>query len=98
MLMDNWEAPVTQEAPAAPGGWFNCNVTMAGPAETGEIWIRLREVGGQWERWYSPVSLVRKEMLATALTAIAMGVPVAAGLTTTDEWGTIERLYIIAEG
>ena len=94
MLMENWEAPVAQEAPAAPGGWFNCNITAGGPIENGQIWLRLREVGGQWERWYSPVSLVQKEMLATALTAITMGVPVAAALSTTDEWGPIERLYL----
>jgi len=101
MLMENWEPTVVQEGPdveAAPGGWFTCNVTMGGPAETGEIYLRLREAGGQFERWYSPVSVVRKEMLATALTAMTLGFPVSAGLSTTDEWGTIERLYLIRQG
>jgi hypothetical protein len=93
--MDTWEATVVQEAKAAPGGWFTCDVTMAGPTEDGSIWIRLREVGGQWERWYSPVSIVRKEMFATALTAITTGFRVWAALSTTDEWGPIERMYII---
>jgi hypothetical protein len=93
--MENWEAPVAPEAEAAPGGWFTCDVTWVGPAETGDIWIRLREVGGQFERWYSPVSQVKKEMLATALTAITTGFRVSAALSTTDEWGPIERLYIM---
>jgi len=37
-------------------------------------------------------------MLATALTAMTLGFPVSAGLSTTDEWGTIERLYLIRQG
>jgi hypothetical protein len=92
---ENWDVPDTQGEPAAPGGWFICDVTLAGPAETGEIYLKLKEVGGQFDRWYSPVSLVRNEMLATALTAITLGVPVWVGLSTTDEWGRIERLYLI---
>ncbi len=93
--MENWEAPATQEAEAAPGGWFSCDVTWVGPIENGQVWIRLREVGGQFERWYSPVSIVKKEMLAVALTAMTTGFRVAAALSTTDEWGPIERLYIM---
>ena len=92
--MQNWEATVAQEAEAAPGGWFTCTVSAAGPTEDGSIWMKLKEVGGQFERWYFAVSIVKKEMLATALTAITMGVPVLAALSTTDEWGPIERLYI----
>jgi hypothetical protein len=95
MLMENWEAPVAQEAEAAPGGWFTCDVMWTGPIENGEVYILLREVGGQFERWYSPVSQVRKEMLATALTAITTGFRVSAALSTTDEYGTIERLYVM---
>jgi len=99
--MENWEPTVVQEGPgtrAAPGGWFTCNVTLGGPTETGEIYLRLREVGGQFDRWYATVSLVKKEMLATALTAMTLGFPVWAGLSTIDEYGTIERLYIIRQG
>jgi hypothetical protein len=91
------EALVTQNEPrtqAAAGGWFACNVTMTGPAETGEIYIRLREVGGQFEKWFSAVGQERKEMLATALTAISTGYRVTAALSTTDEYGTINRLYV----
>ena len=96
--MDNWQAPVTQEAEVAPGGWFTCDVTQCGPIENGQISIQLKDRGGQFHQWYHPVSIVQKEMLATALTAITMGVPVAAALSTTDEWGPIERMYIIRYG
>ena len=96
--MENWEPPVAQEAPAAPGGWFTCDVIWGGPIENGQVWILLREVGGQFQRWYSPVSIVQKEMLAVALTAMTTGFRVEAALSTTDEWGSIERLYIRREG
>ena len=92
--MDNWEAPATQEARAEPGGWFDCDVMQAGPIENGQIWILLREKGGQFEQWYAAVSIVQKEILAVALTAMTTGFRVAAALTTTDEGGPIERLYI----
>jgi len=68
---------------------------QAGPIENGQIWILLREKGGQFEQWYAAVSIVKKEMLAVALTAMTTGFRVAAALTTTDEWGPIERLYIM---
>jgi hypothetical protein len=98
MLTDTWEAPATQEADAAPGGWFTCDVMWGGPIENGQVWILLREVGGQFQRWYHPVSIVQKEMLAVALTAMTTGFRVEAALSTMDEWGPIERMYIRREG
>ena len=96
--MDTWEAPATQEADAAPGGWFTCDVMWGGPIENGQVWILLREVGGQFQRWYHPVSIVQKEMLAVALTAMTTGFRVEAALSTMDEWSPIERMYIRREG
>ena len=98
--MENWEATATQEARAEPGGWFTCDVTWAGPIENGQIWILLRvdrlqeEGGGQFLQSYQALSIVQKEILAVALTAMTTGFRVAAALTTTDEGGPIERLYI----
>ena len=98
--MQNWEAPVQQEARAAPGGWRNCDVVQAGPIENGQIWILLRvdrppeQGGGQFYQWYQAISIVQKEILAVALTAMTTGFRVAAALTTTDEGGPIERLYL----
>jgi hypothetical protein len=96
--MENWEAPATQEAEAAPGGWFTCDVTQCGPIENGQISIQLRDRGGQFHQWYHPVSIVQKEMLAVALTAMTTGFGVDAALSSTDEGGPIERLYIKREG
>lgn len=82
---------------AAPGGWFGCDVLRVGPVEDGKIYIGLRDRGNGWPgaRWYSAVPGYRKEMLATALTAISLQLPVSAALTTTDEYGEINRLYIM---
>jgi len=87
-------------ADAAPGGWFVCTVTAAGAAEDGNIYIGLRFTvedpppATSYERWYSAVEQKRTEMLATALTAISTRLRVSALLTTTDEYGTINRLYV----
>jgi hypothetical protein len=78
----------------APGGSFTCTVNRAGPAENGSILVHLREASGKFDRWYTANNAVKKEMLATALTAISTGLRVSAFLTTTDEYGTLNRLYI----
>jgi hypothetical protein len=78
----------------APGGSFSCTVNRAGPAENGNILVHLREASGKFDRWYTANNAVKKEMLATALTAISTGLRVTAFLSTTDEYGTLNRLYI----
>jgi hypothetical protein len=85
---------VGEGAGAAPGGWFDCAVNLVGPAEAGVIYIHLRENNGQFDRWYQAYDAVKKEMLATALSAISTGLRVSVYLTTTDEYGTINRLYV----
>lgn len=79
---------------AAPGGWFDCIVNLTGPAEDGTIFIHLREAGGQFDRWYSATAGMKKEMLATALAALTSGKPVTVNLTSTDEYGVVNRLYV----
>jgi hypothetical protein len=80
---------------AAPGGWFDCAVNYAGPAETGVVYIHLRERNGQFDRWYQAFDIVKREMLATALTAMSTGLRVTAFVDTTDEYGTLNRLYVV---
>jgi hypothetical protein len=80
--------------PVDPGGSFTCTVNRAGPAENGNILIHLRETSGKFDRWFTAHNAVKKEMLATALTAISTGLKVSAFVTTTDEYGTLNRLYI----
>ena len=78
----------------APGGSFTCIVNRTGPAENGSILVHLREASGKFDRWYTANNAVKKELLATALTAISTGLKVTAFVSTTDEYGTLNRLYI----
>jgi hypothetical protein len=79
------------------GGWFTCRVTMAGPAEDGNIYIGLSDTAGAFpSQWYVAVASMKNEMLATALSAIASGKNVSAALTDTAQYSTINRLYEIA--
>jgi hypothetical protein len=85
------------EAPgagAAPGGDFDCNVDLAGSRGDGSVAIFLRERNGAFARWYEASDPAKREMLATALTAISTSQPVSAYLTTTDEHGTIIQLFV----
>jgi hypothetical protein len=79
----------------ADGGWFDCEVIRAGPAQDGTIYIALRDVGDAFpSRWFTAVAPMEREMLATALTAISTGIRVRASLASTDENATINRLYV----
>jgi hypothetical protein len=92
-----WLEPLERAEPAAdaaPGGGFYCTVTGAGVAEDGEIYIELREQTLQFWGLYSAVASQRREMLATALTAISTQTPVLVRLTTTDDFGTIGDLLM----
>jgi hypothetical protein len=80
---------------AAPGGWFTCNVNMTGPAEDGKIYVHLREVNGVFDSWYVAAAAAKKEILATALTAISASLRVTAFITTKDAYGTLNRLYVV---
>lgn len=86
--------PLEAPAQAAAGGWFSCNVNMTGPGENGNIYVHLREVSGRFDQWYVATAAVKKEILATALTAISASLQVSCYLTTTDQYGTINRLFV----
>jgi len=86
--------PLQAPAQAAAGGWFSCNVNMTGPGENGDIYVHLREVSGRFDQWYVAAAAVKKEILATALTAISASLQVSCYLTTTDQYGTINRLFV----
>lgn len=85
--------PLASQADVAAGGWFECVVDYAGPAEDGAVYMHLREQGGAFDRWYKATEVFKREMLATALTALTSGLAVSAALSTTDEYGVCERLY-----
>lgn len=86
--------PVEAPHPVAAGGWFSCTVNMAGPGENGNMYVHLREVSGQFDSWYIAAAAVKKEILATALTAISASLKVSAFVTTTDQYGTLNRLFV----
>jgi hypothetical protein len=78
-------------------GWFTCRVTLAGPAEDGNIYIALSDTGGAFpSQWFVSVASMKNEMLATALAAIASGKNVTTALSDTVPYSTINRFYEIA--
>jgi hypothetical protein len=83
------------EMEAAAGGWFDCEITLVGPAADDNVYIGLRSLEGKWpgSRYYSAISTYKKEILATALTAIATSLHVSVYLMTTDPGGTVTRCY-----
>jgi hypothetical protein len=76
--------------------WYTCKVDSAGPQEDGQVNIKLDDEGGAWSgaRWFTADTTVRKEMLATALTALPLQLSVRASLPSTAEYSQIDRLYI----
>ena len=79
--------------------WRTCEVTQAGPIETGGIFIELKTVDGlphPFQRWFQAHPSVQKEMLATALCSMSNGMRVDAALPDSLEPadGPIERLYV----
>ena len=76
--------------------WVECNVTRAGPAENGTIYIALRAKDNSFHDWFVAVPAMEREMLATALTAISGNRDVTTHLSATTGYSTINRLYVRA--
>jgi hypothetical protein len=74
--------------------WVECNVTRAGPAENGTVYIALRAKNNSFHNWFVAVPAMEREMLATALTAISTGNDVTTSLSATAPYSTINRLYV----
>jgi len=75
--------------------WVDSEVVRAGAAEDSNIFIFLRPLGGAFPpRWFIAAPQVKKEILATALTAITTQLRVTAALEAIDEYSTLERLYV----
>lgn len=77
--------------------WFTCEVTRAGPAEDGSVFVGLRDVDGSFpSRWFVADASVHKEMLATALAAVTANKRVTTLLVDTAEYSAVSRLYLMA--
>lgn len=74
--------------------WVECNVTRAGPAENGTVYIALRAKDNSFHNWFVAVPAMQREMLATALTAISGNRDVSTHLGATSPYSTINRLYV----
>lgn len=75
--------------------WFKCTVTRAGPAEDGNVYIGLKDIDGTFNsQWFTANQAVRREMLETALAAMASDFRVSAQIEGTHEYSILNRLYI----
>lgn len=75
--------------------WYFCNVDQAGPAENGEVYVMLTDTNSEFTgRWFRVASSIKKEMLATALSAVAAGLTVQVALQAPDEYSVVDRLFV----
>ena len=75
--------------------WFTCSVKRVGPAENGGIALRLEPLRNEFpSRWFNAHNGIKREMLATALTAITTQLHVDANIEARDEYSTVNRLYV----
>jgi hypothetical protein len=75
-----------------PQWFFNCEVTRTGPTSDGDkTLVQLSNRSGAFsDRWFTAAQSVRKELLATALTAISLGSRVEALVDDgAPEFGTL---------
>ena len=78
--------------------WLTSAEVRVGAAENGIIYMRLRPLGGEFpSRWFEAANQVKREMLATALTAITTELHVNANIEARDEYKTLNRLYVSRE-
>jgi hypothetical protein len=85
--------------------WYDCTVNRVGPAADGTetanpvIFINLSDRAGAFQNyWFYAANVAKKEMLATALTALSTGSPVNAALDTpnanNNPYTQCSRLYV----
>ena len=72
----------------------NVTLTRAGPADNGIVYLALRPSDNSWHRWFKAEPSIKKEMLASALTAVSGGKKVQVFVTSTNAYSTVKRLYI----
>jgi hypothetical protein len=79
--------------------WVTSEVVRTGAAEDGTIYVRLRPLAGEFpgSRWFVAANEVKREILATALTAITTQLHVNARLVDLDQYSTLNRLYVSRE-
>ena len=88
-------AMLTAPGIASAAGWYTCTIDNAGPGGGVNIYIRLTCDGGlPAQRWFIARQEQEKEILATALTAIALGKSVATYLEGSATYSRILYFYV----
>lgn len=79
--------------------WYQCEVGMTGPAEDGTVYINLKDKGNAFgPRWFKASPDIRKDLLATALTAVSTGYVVETLLDSPADYSVIHRMYVRKPG
>lgn len=77
--------------------WTVCEVTIAGLAAPGAVNLRLTDLGTPQafvDKWFLGVSPIANEMLAVALTAIALGNPTKCRVDPDVDPRRLFKLYL----
>ena len=77
--------------------WTECEVTIAGMADTDAVNLRLTDLRTPQafaNEWFLGVSPIAKEMLAVALTAMALGSPTKCRVEPDVDPRRLYKLYL----
>ena len=84
---------------AHAGGWYTCTVNMAGAGWGTHCYIKLSDTAATpafENRWFVALDSQKKEMLATALTAMTNGMQVWVNLSSSRAYSIIRAMYLIS--
>jgi len=82
---------------AHAGGWYTCTVNMAGAGWGTHCYIKLSDTAATpafENRWFVPLDSQKKEMLATALTAMTNNMNVLVYIDATTQYSIIRAIYL----
>lgn len=80
-------------------GWYICKVNMAGPGWGNRCFIKLSDTAASpafKKTWFVALDSQKKEMLATALTAMDNNCNVVVYIGSTSEYSIIYAMYLIS--
>lgn len=78
-------------------GWYTCTVVMAGAGWGSNCYIKLSDTASTpafTNTWFIALPARKKEMLATALTAMSNNMKVLVHLSSENEYFTINAMYL----
>ena len=81
------------------GAWYTCTVNMAGAGWGTNCYIKLSDTAATpafENRWFVALSSQKKEMLATALTAMTNNMNVWVHIDSPNAYSIIRAMYLIS--